>query len=113
MINSWIVEAGSESVHVANAGDANEYEVAPAIAGGKLSPPNSKEIILANGIKKTYDDIRRDAIYQLHTGDKVIDYTGGGAGVGDPLERDVERVLEDVKDDNEYMAKLMAEEGEA
>jgi len=99
MINSWVVDAGAESVHVANAGDTNEYEVAPAIAGGKTPTPNSKTIMLANGMEKTYDDVRRDKIYQLHTGDKVIDHTGGGAGVGDPIERDVESVLSDVKNE--------------
>jgi N-methylhydantoinase B len=38
-------------------------------------------------------------LYQLHTGDKAIDYTQGGAGVGNPLERDVQAVWADVRDE--------------
>ncbi len=38
-------------------------------------------------------------LYQLHNGDMVIDYVQGGAGVGDPLERDANLVLEDVRDE--------------
>ena len=46
-------------------------------------------------------------MYQLHTADRVIDYTGGGAGVGDPLERDVEAVRDDVI--NEFVSIESAE----
>ncbi|HYB42263.1 MAG TPA: hydantoinase B/oxoprolinase family protein, partial [Candidatus Methylomirabilis sp.] len=34
----------------------------------------------------------------LHPGDQLWEYVGGGAGYGDPLERDPERVLADVLD---------------
>ena len=34
----------------------------------------------------------------LHVGDRFVMKSGGGGGVGDPLERDVEKVLEDVEE---------------
>lgn len=94
--NIWVVDSGAEPVNVAYGGDSFLYEIAPAIAKGKTPVPNSKEIIMTDGREETFEDIRRTLLYQLHTGDKVIDYTQGGAGVGDPLERDVAAVREDV-----------------
>jgi N-methylhydantoinase B len=38
-------------------------------------------------------------LYQLRTGDKSIDYVMGGAGVGNPLERDIAAVRDDVRDE--------------
>jgi N-methylhydantoinase B len=95
--NQWRVESGTEPVYVAYGGDTMEYEVAPSIDGGKLPPTNSKKIIMANGKEEDFDDIRKKMMYRLQQGDKVMDYTGGGAGVGSPLERDVEAVQEDVR----------------
>jgi N-methylhydantoinase B len=94
--NVWVVDAGDEAVNVAYGGDSFLYEIAPSIGGGKRPVPNSKKIIMADGREESFEDIRRTQIYQLHTGDRVIDLTQGGAGVGDPFEREVDAVREDV-----------------
>ena len=54
---------------------------------------------MKDGHWETEEDTRREAIYELHSGDKVVDYSQGGCGVGDPLERDVEAVREDVRNE--------------
>ena len=97
--NNWVVDAGREPVYLASAADPYEYEIVPAIRGGKLPPPYSKRIIFASGEEKTKEDISRAKFFVLHSGDQVVDFTGGGAGAGDPLERDVEAVREDVRDE--------------
>ena len=38
-------------------------------------------------------------LYQLRSGDKSIDYVMGGAGVGNPLERNIDAVRDDVRDE--------------
>lgn len=38
-------------------------------------------------------------LYQLQTGDRVIDFTQCGAGVGSPLQRDAKLVWADVHDE--------------
>jgi N-methylhydantoinase B len=95
--NWWRVESGEEPVHVAYGGDTMDYEVAPSIDGGKLPSRNSKRILMADGREEGFEDIRKNMMYQLHSGDRVRDYTGGGAGVGNPMERDLEAVREDVR----------------
>jgi len=97
--NIWVADSDPEPIYLAYAAEPFDYKVAPAIAGGKLPSPNSKRLILANGKEETQEDIRRTMLYQLHSGDKSIDYTMGGAGVGNPLERDMEAVREDVRDE--------------
>lgn len=54
---------------------------------------------MKDGHWETEEDTRRTAIYQLHNGDKVVDYSQGGCGVGDPLDRDIDKVWEDVQDE--------------
>jgi N-methylhydantoinase B len=56
-------------------------------------------LILADGKEESPEDVRRTMLYQLRSGDKSIDYVMGGAGVGNPLERDIEAVIEDVRDE--------------
>jgi N-methylhydantoinase B/oxoprolinase/acetone carboxylase alpha subunit len=38
-------------------------------------------------------------MYQLRTGDLIVKTSGGGSGVGNPKERDPEKVLNDVIDE--------------
>ena len=64
-----------------------------------MPPPNWKRISFANGKEEADEDIRRIKVYALHNGDKVLSFSQGGAGVGNPLERDIEAVREDVKND--------------
>ena len=54
---------------------------------------------MKDGHWETEEDTRRTALYQLHNGDKVVDYSQGGCGVGDPLERDIDAVWEDVRNE--------------
>jgi N-methylhydantoinase B len=86
-------------MHLAYAADPFDYIPAPAIAGGKLPVQNSKSLILADGTYESPEDVRKKMIYVLRSGDKAIDVVQGGAGVGNPLERDVEAVRQDVRDE--------------
>jgi N-methylhydantoinase B len=97
--NIWIADSDPEPIHLAYAAEPFDYVVAPAIAGGRVPEPNSKMLIFADGKEESPEDIRRTMLYQLHSGDKSIDYVMGGAGVGNPLERDIEAVRDDVRDD--------------
>ena len=97
--NIGVVDAGPEPVYAATQADPYVYEVVPAIKGGELLRPSSKRIIFASGKEETNEEILRKEFYTLHTGDKAIDFVQGGAGVGDPLERDIEVVREDVRDE--------------
>jgi N-methylhydantoinase B len=97
--NIWVADSDPEPIHLAYAAEPFDYKVAPAIEGGKLPFPNSKRLIFANGKKETHEDVRRTMLYMLHSGDKSIDYVQGGAGVGNPLERDIEAVREDVRNE--------------
>ncbi|MFH0812027.1 MAG: hydantoinase B/oxoprolinase family protein [Pseudomonadota bacterium] len=96
--NVWVADADPEPIYIAYAADPFDYEVVPAIEGGRVPPPNQKRLILANGKEETPEETRQKKFYILHNGDKVIDFTQGGCGVGDPLEREIEAVQEDVRD---------------
>ncbi len=65
----------------------------PLIRGGKAGPLNRRYIIREDGSRI---DASRTGIYQMMPGDTVIYEVTGGCGVGDPLERDIEKVREDV-----------------
>jgi N-methylhydantoinase B/oxoprolinase/acetone carboxylase alpha subunit len=43
--------------------------------------------------------VKPHRMYQLRTGDLIVKTSGGGSGVGDPKERDPEKVLNDVIDE--------------
>lgn len=97
--NVWVCDSDPEPIHLAYAADPFDYVPAPAIAGGRVPKQNSKSLILANGKEETPEEVRMKMMYQLHNGDRAIDFVQGGAGVGNPLERDVEAVREDVRDE--------------
>ena len=94
--NVWVADADPEPVNIAYGADPYEYEVKPAIEGGYTPKKNSKRLLMKDGHWETEEDTRRTGIYQLHNGDKVVDYAQGGCGVGNPYEREVEAVLNDV-----------------
>jgi N-methylhydantoinase B len=96
--NIWVVDSEREPVFAAYAAEPYDYDVVPAIKGGKVPPPNQKMLILANGQKETSEDTRNKKFYILQKGDKAIDFTQGGCGVGHPLDRDMEAVQEDMRD---------------
>lgn len=97
--NLWVCDSDPQPMHLAYAADPFDYVPAPAIAGGKLPVQNSKSLILADGTYESPEDVRKKMIYVLRSGDKAIDVVQGGAGVGNPLERDVEAVRQDVRDE--------------
>ena len=97
--NVWVADADPQPIILAYSQEPYDYEVKPAIAGGKTPKPNSKRLLMKDGHWETEEDTRRTAIYQIHNGDKVVDYSQGGCGVGSPLERDVEAVTEDVRNE--------------
>jgi N-methylhydantoinase B len=97
--NEWVCDSAQEPMHLAYAADPFDYEPAPAIAGGQMPPPNSKSLLLADGTYESPETVRQKMIYLLRKGDKAMDLVQGGAGVGYPLERDPELVLEDVRDE--------------
>jgi N-methylhydantoinase B len=109
--NIWVVDAASEAVYAASQADPYSYKVVPTILGGKATDPSSKRIIFVDGGEETDEDIRRKKVYVLHTGDRAIDFMQGGAGVGDPLERDIEAVIEDVRDELVSIEKAREEYG--
>jgi N-methylhydantoinase B len=96
--NVWTVDSEKEPVYAAYAAEPYDYDAAPAIKGGKPSFPNQKMLHLANGQKESSEDTRAKKFYVLHKGDKAIDFTQGGCGVGDPFDRDISAVEEDVRD---------------
>ena len=96
--NVWVVDSEKEPVFAAYAAEPYDYDAAPAIKGGMPSMPNQKMLVLANGQKESSEDTRAKKFYILRKGDKAIDFTQGGCGVGDPLDRDITAVQEDVRD---------------
>jgi len=97
--NEWTCDSDPQPIHLAYAAEPFDYRVAPAVAGGLLPKPNSKTLKFADGRLESQEEVRARMLYQLRTGDKAIDYTQGGAGVGNPLERPAELVWEDVRDE--------------
>ncbi len=87
----WINE-GSEGILIP-VGDQHKVPQ-PGILGGKAAPLNRSHLIRAGDNSQV--DITRKDIFELHPGDMVVIQTTGGAGVGDPLERDPDVVKEDV-----------------
>jgi N-methylhydantoinase B len=65
---------------------------APGALGGEPTP-NSRSYLTRDG--KT-EKIRGHRLYDLKPGDILLKVSGGGAGVGNPAERDPEKVRMDV-----------------
>jgi N-methylhydantoinase B len=97
--NEWVAAADPQPVFLHYAADPYDYEPAPAIAGGKLPPRNRKELYFADGREVDNDEVRQVKSFVLGNGDRVVDFVQGGCGVGDPMDRDVEDVRKDVRDE--------------
>ncbi|NLT35372.1 MAG: hydantoinase B/oxoprolinase family protein [Gaiellales bacterium] len=97
--NIWVADSGSEPVYLAYAAEPYGYPVAPAVAGGSLPKSNTKTLCFSDGTFENEREARAKLFYKLRSGDRVLDYTQGGAGVGDPLERDRRAVVDDVRDE--------------
>ena len=90
-IYRWRVD--TDGIHAANFGGGNRPETAPyGLQGGKSAPPH--ELYL----RKRDEVITVDAesFYQFDEGDVFEIYQSGGGGYGDPRERPVEKVHDDV-----------------
>ena len=96
--NEWVAASGSQPIFLHYAADPYDYEPAPAISGGKLPPKNRKELYFADGRKVGDEEVRKTKSFVLTHGDRVVDFVQGGCGVGDPMDRDVDAVREDVRD---------------
>jgi N-methylhydantoinase B len=66
-----------------------------AVAGGQISPRNQQWLIRAKTGQKEMVPAKRGPFFLEH-GDQFIQLSRGGAGVGDPAERDPEKVRWDV-----------------
>lgn len=99
----WINE-GSEGILVP-IGDQHVVPQ-PGVLGGKAAPLNRARLTRSTDGSEV--DITRKEIFNLQPGDMVLAQTAGGAGVGDPLEREPDMVREDVI--NERVSPLKAKE---
>jgi N-methylhydantoinase B len=97
--NEWEADSDPEPVFLHYAADPYDYIAAPSIDGGKLPPPNIKELYFANGEKVDNEQVRKTKSFVLHSGDKVVDFVQGGCGVGNPFEREIQDVVTDVRDE--------------
>ncbi len=78
----------------------------PGIAGGLKGSPNRLTIRRVG--QEELEEIRHTALYlALNPGDRIEYHWGGGGGWGDPLEREPEKVRDDVLD--EYISLEAAE----
>lgn len=69
-------------------------ETAPfGLAGGRQAPPGKVRVRSADG---DVMDIEEASLYQPRKGDVAEFYSAGGGGYGDPYERSVDAVLDDV-----------------
>jgi N-methylhydantoinase B len=97
--NEWEASSGDQPIHVHYAADPHDYQPAPAIAGGMAPPPNLKELFMADGTHHDNQTVKGQQAFVLHQGDRVRDFVQGGCGVGDPLEREPEKVVREVRDE--------------
>ncbi len=83
---------GSDGGMATGSSDGDQTQP-PGAAGGEPGP-------LCKAYLKRGDEeiiVKPHRMYQIRTGDIFVKVSGGGAGVGNPLERDPERVQNDVR----------------
>jgi N-methylhydantoinase B len=100
----WEVKNMGGEAGVATGSSDGEIVRGPGALGGEPTL-NSKAYLLRDGEKSI---IRGHRLYQLKPGDVIVKHTGGGAGVGNPTERDPREVRWDVL--NEYVTVEKARE---
>ncbi|MEK7335005.1 MAG: hydantoinase B/oxoprolinase family protein, partial [Candidatus Binatota bacterium] len=88
----WEVENMGGDAGIATGSSDGEVVRAPGALGGEPTP-NSRSFLTRDG--KT-ERIQGHRLYQLKPGDIILKISGGGAGVGNPAERDPELVRMDV-----------------
>jgi N-methylhydantoinase B len=100
----WEVENCGSDVEVATGSSDGDLTQPPGAAGGEPGP-------LCKMYVKRGDEVtpaRTHRMVQVATGEVLGKLSGGGGGVGDPAERDPEKVLADVI--NEYVSVDAARE---
>ncbi len=89
-----VFEATTTDVTVSHRGE--RFASSPwGLHGGLPAPPARAFVVRADGRR---EDVPSKKMLTLHPGDQLWEYVAGGAGYGDPLERDPDRVLADVLD---------------
>ena len=88
----WEVENVGGDAGIATGSSDGEIVRAPGALGGEPTP-NSKTELIRQGEKIPF---RGHRLYDLKPGDILLKISGGGAGVGNPAERDPEKVRLDV-----------------
>lgn len=100
----WEVKNMGGDAGVATGSSDGEIVRGPGALGGEPTL-NSKAFLLRDGEQSV---IRGHRLYQLKPGDTIVKHTGGGAGVGNPAERNPDDVRWDVL--NEYVTVEKARE---
>jgi N-methylhydantoinase B len=100
-----IFEIGSDDTQLVVFGDG-DVEPAFGLHGGGSGSLNSIELRYPDGSSKTPDSL--DLIREVPAGTVYHQRAGGGGGYGDPAERPVELVAEDVR--NGVVSRKAAEE---
>lgn len=100
----WEVENVGGDAGIATGSSDGEIVRAPGALGGEPTP-NSRSFLIRNDEQQT---IRGHRLYNLKPGDVILKISGGGAGVGDPAEREPEKVRTDVI--NEFITIEQARE---
>ena len=92
----WLaVNEGADGIMATGSSDGDEV-LGYGAQGGQPSPPCRTYI--RRQTEKGLEDIRvrPHRLVPIKTGDVIVKHSSGGGGVGDPVERDPERVREDV-----------------
>jgi N-methylhydantoinase B len=94
VIYRWRVEA--DDIHCANFGSGMQAATAPfGLHGGKSAPRNRQCLRHPDG---RVDEVMVNTLMTLYQGDEIEVYSGGGGGFGDPATREVDKVVQDVRD---------------
>jgi N-methylhydantoinase B len=88
----WEVENVGGDAGIATGSSDGETVRAPGALGGEPTP-NSRAFLTSNGETR---QIYGHRLYNLKPGDVLLKVSGGGAGVGNPVEREPEKVQMDV-----------------
>ncbi len=90
----WRVEA--DNITCANFGSGTQFDTAPfGLHGGQGGPPNRQMIHHADS---RTEEVSVNSMSVLSKGDEVELLSSGGGGFGDPKERAIEKVVQDVKE---------------
>jgi N-methylhydantoinase B len=99
-----VFEATAADITVSHRGE--RFASSPwGLYGGRSAPRARAFVIRAHGSR---EEVPSKKMLTLHPGDQLWEYVAGGAGYGDPLERDPDLVLGDVLD-----GKISAESARA